>query len=102
MTFAGFWAPGPSQVSQALQAACPRIPLPLFWIPSGCVRALVPRAQASGSVVDDPRVLLCQAARTLAIDHLFDKACYQRVWAAFGSNYYGEPRNVMVTLRGRF
>jgi outer membrane receptor for ferric coprogen and ferric-rhodotorulic acid len=27
---------------------------------------------------------------------------YQRVWAAYGSNYFGEPRNVMLTVRGRF
>lgn len=48
----------------------------------------------------------CEVA-TLCIDHhgwhnLFDKVYYQRVWATYGSNYYGEPRNVMVTLRGRF
>lgn len=39
---------------------------------------------------------------TLTINNLFDKVYYQRVWAAYGSNYFGDPRNVMVTLRGKF
>lgn len=39
---------------------------------------------------------------TLTINNLFDKVYYQRVWAAYGSNYFGEPRNVMLTVRGRF
>ncbi|QPF73258.1 TonB-dependent siderophore receptor [Roseateles sp. DAIF2] len=38
----------------------------------------------------------------LTIENLFDKVYYQRVWAAFGSNYYGEPRNAMLSLRGKF
>lgn len=39
---------------------------------------------------------------TLTVNNVFDKVYYQRVWAAYGSNYYGEPRNVMLTLRGKF
>jgi outer membrane receptor for ferric coprogen and ferric-rhodotorulic acid len=39
---------------------------------------------------------------TLTVNNLFDKVYYQRVWAAFGSNFYGEPRSVMLTLRGKF
>lgn len=43
-----------------------------------------------------------QLEATLTVNNLFDKVYYQRVWAAYGSNYYGEPRNVMLTLRGKF
>lgn len=39
---------------------------------------------------------------TLTVDNLFDKVYYQRVWAAYGSNFYGEPRSVMLSLRGSF
>ncbi|MNX44035.1 Ferripyoverdine receptor precursor [compost metagenome] len=36
---------------------------------------------------------------TLTVNNLFDKVYYQRVWAAYGSNYYGEPRSVMLAVR---
>ncbi|RQO48701.1 TonB-dependent siderophore receptor [Variovorax sp. KBW07] len=39
---------------------------------------------------------------TLTVDNLFDKVYYQRVWAAFGSNFYGEPRSFTLALRGKF
>ena len=39
---------------------------------------------------------------TLTVNNLFDKTYYQRVWAAYGSNYYGEPRNVMLNVRARY
>ncbi len=39
---------------------------------------------------------------TLTVNNLFDKVYYQRVWAAYGSNYYGEPRSVMLNLRARY
>ncbi|MCY1244952.1 TonB-dependent siderophore receptor [compost metagenome] len=39
---------------------------------------------------------------TLTVNNLFDKVYYQRVWAAYGSNYYGEPRSVMLNLRATY
>lgn len=39
---------------------------------------------------------------TLTVNNLFDKVYYQRVWAAYGSNYYGEPRSVTLNLRARY
>ena len=38
---------------------------------------------------------------SLTVNNLFDKKYYARVWAAYGSNFYGEPRNAMLTLRGQ-
>ena len=38
---------------------------------------------------------------SLTVNNLFDKKYYQRVWAAYGSNFYGEPRNATLTLRGQ-
>lgn len=38
---------------------------------------------------------------SLTVNNLFDKKYYTRVWAAYGSNFYGEPRNAMLTLRGQ-
>ncbi|MGK5046258.1 hypothetical protein ACQ4WP_10200 [Janthinobacterium sp. GB4P2] len=29
---------------------------------------------------------------SLTVNKLFDKKYYARVWAAYGSNFYGEPR----------
>lgn len=39
---------------------------------------------------------------TLTVNNLFDKVYYQRVWAAYGSNYYGEPRSVMLNLKATY
>jgi outer membrane receptor for ferric coprogen and ferric-rhodotorulic acid len=39
---------------------------------------------------------------TLTVNNLFDKVYYQRVWAAYGSNYYGEPRSVMLNVRAKY
>lgn len=39
---------------------------------------------------------------TLTVNNLFDKVYYQRVWAAYGSNYYGEPRSVMLAVRATY
>jgi outer membrane receptor for ferric coprogen and ferric-rhodotorulic acid len=38
----------------------------------------------------------------LNVSNLFDKVYYQRVWAAYGSNYYGEPRSVMLNVRAKY
>ena len=38
---------------------------------------------------------------SLTVNNLFDKKYSTRVWAAYGSNFYGEPRNAMLTLRGQ-
>lgn len=35
-------------------------------------------------------------------NNIFDKTYYQRVDASRWNNYYGEPRNVMVSLRGKW
>lgn len=45
----------------------------------------------------DPRWTL-----TLNVNNLFDRWYYRTVGSASTGNYYGEPRNVMLTLRGRF
>lgn len=45
----------------------------------------------------DPRWTL-----TLNVSNLFDKWYYRTVGSSASSNYYGEPRNVLLTLRGRF
>ncbi|WP_291379280.1 MULTISPECIES: TonB-dependent siderophore receptor [Achromobacter] len=39
---------------------------------------------------------------TLTVNNLFDKVYYQRMWAAYGSNYYGEPRSVMLAVRATY
>ena len=39
---------------------------------------------------------------TLTVNNVFDKVYYQRVWAAYGSNYYGEPRSVMLNVRATY
>ena len=39
---------------------------------------------------------------TLTVNNLFDTVYYQRVWAAYGSNYYGEPRSVMLNLKATY
>lgn len=39
---------------------------------------------------------------TLTVNNLFDRKYYERVDSAWGSNFYGEPRNVMLTLRGSY
>ena len=38
----------------------------------------------------------------LNVNNLFDKRYYGSVAALVNGNYYGDPRNVMVTLRGAF
>lgn len=38
---------------------------------------------------------------SLTVNNLLDKKYYQRVWAAYGSNFYGEPRHATLTLRGQ-
>lgn len=45
----------------------------------------------------DPRWTL-----TLNVNNLFDRVYYQTVGSAAGGNYYGTPRNAMLTLRGQF
>lgn len=39
---------------------------------------------------------------SLNVSNLFDKVYYRTVGSSFGGNYYGEPRNVSVALRGKF
>ncbi|MGJ7544719.1 TonB-dependent siderophore receptor [Variovorax sp. LT1R16] len=39
---------------------------------------------------------------TLNVNNLFDKTYYRTLAGSSGGNFYGEPRNVMVTLRGKF
>lgn len=39
---------------------------------------------------------------TLNLNNLFDKTYYRTVGSSASGNYYGEPRNVMLTLRGKF
>lgn len=38
----------------------------------------------------------------LNVNNLFDKTWYQTLGSADNGNFYGEPRNAMVTVRGRF
>jgi outer-membrane receptor for ferric coprogen and ferric-rhodotorulic acid len=38
----------------------------------------------------------------LNLNNLFDKVYYRTVGTSGGNNWYGEPRNVMLTLRGTF
>jgi outer membrane receptor for ferric coprogen and ferric-rhodotorulic acid len=38
----------------------------------------------------------------LNLNNLFDKVYYRTVGTSAGNNWYGEPRNVMLTLRGSF
>lgn len=45
----------------------------------------------------DPRWTL-----TLNVNNLFDKTYYRTLAGTWGGNFYGQPRNVMVTLRGKF
>ncbi|WP_406625030.1 hypothetical protein [Acidovorax sp. SDU_ACID1] len=45
----------------------------------------------------DPRWTL-----TLNVSNLFDKWYYRTVGSSALGNYYGEPRNVLLTLRGWF
>lgn len=45
----------------------------------------------------DPRWTL-----TLNVSNLFDKWYYRTIGSSALGNYYGEPRNAMLTLRGRF
>lgn len=39
---------------------------------------------------------------TLNVNNVFDKVYYQTLGYASGSNYYGTPRNAVLTLRGQF
>ncbi len=39
---------------------------------------------------------------TLNVNNVFDKVYYQTLGYASGSNYYGAPRNAVLTLRGQF
>lgn len=39
---------------------------------------------------------------TLNVNNLFDRTYYQTVGYASGGNFYGTPRNAMLTLRGKF
>lgn len=39
---------------------------------------------------------------TLNANNLFDKTYYKQVGSSTGGNWYGDPRNVMLGLRGRF
>ena len=39
---------------------------------------------------------------TLNVNNLFDRTDYQTVGYASGGNFYGAPRNAMLTLRGKF
>jgi outer membrane receptor for ferric coprogen and ferric-rhodotorulic acid len=39
---------------------------------------------------------------TLTANNLFDRKYYDRVDAAWGTNFYGDPRNVTLTLRGQY
>ena len=41
-------------------------------------------------------------AVTLNVNNLFDKTYYRTLAGSSGGNFYGEPRNVMLTLRGKF
>ncbi|MNF12507.1 Fe(3+)-pyochelin receptor precursor [compost metagenome] len=39
---------------------------------------------------------------TLTANNLFDRTYYERVDSAWGSNFYGEPRNLTFTLRAKY
>ena len=39
---------------------------------------------------------------TLNANNIFDKVYYERVGGADGGNWYGAPRNWMLTLRGTY
>ncbi|MNP63197.1 Fe(3+)-pyochelin receptor precursor [compost metagenome] len=39
---------------------------------------------------------------TLTANNLFDRKYYERVDSAWGSNFYGEPRNLTLTLRASY
>ncbi|MNF11963.1 Fe(3+)-pyochelin receptor precursor [compost metagenome] len=39
---------------------------------------------------------------TLNVNNVFDKRYYSSVAALVNGNYYGDPRNFMLTLRGSF
>ena len=43
-----------------------------------------------------------QWTATVNVNNLFDKVYYERVGASNGGNWYGAPRNVMLTLRGTY
>ncbi|HWK42300.1 MAG TPA: hypothetical protein VNR60_10245 [Croceibacterium sp.] len=38
----------------------------------------------------------------LSLNNLFDKVYYTRIRYTRNGNYYGDPRNIRVTLRGSF
>ncbi|MNP64678.1 Ferric-pseudobactin receptor precursor [compost metagenome] len=39
---------------------------------------------------------------TLTGNNLFDKKYYDRVDASWGTNFYGDPRNLTLTLRAQY
>jgi TonB-dependent siderophore receptor len=39
---------------------------------------------------------------TLNLSNLFDRTYYRTMGGSYGGNFYGEPRNAVLTLRGRF
>ncbi|MBS7779773.1 TonB-dependent receptor [Acidovorax sp. CCYZU-2555] len=43
-----------------------------------------------------------QWSLTLNVNNVFDKWYYRTVGSSASGNYYGEPRNAMLTLRGKF
>jgi len=42
------------------------------------------------------------AALALNVNNVFDKAYYSTIGTPGGGNWYGEPRNATLTLRGLF
>ncbi|MNH23541.1 Fe(3+)-pyochelin receptor precursor [compost metagenome] len=38
----------------------------------------------------------------LTANNLFDRTYYERVDSSWGSNFYGEPRNLTLTLRAKY
>ena len=42
------------------------------------------------------------ATLQLNVNNLFDKTCFRKYDPADISNYYGDPRNAMLTLRAQF
>lgn len=39
---------------------------------------------------------------TLNLSNLFDRSYYRTMGGSYSGNFYGEPRNAVLTLRGRF
>jgi len=80
---------------------------PVLDIQGGCPgSALQPFVEAQSSyIVVSPRIgyqigSKWQVAAT--VNNLFDKTYYQTIATPLGGNWYGDPRNFVVRLDGKF